>query len=283
MRLSRRSVLLGGTGGLAAVGTAGTLVEYDVLPGRSRAHRLLGLTGKAGVIPGVVPGPRAEGELSSAFLDEAPHFVVSYPPRSRPGDRLPVVVALHGAGRTAEAWFDELGVDEFLADSGHRYAVAAVDGGLRSFWHERTDGQDPSRMVLEEFVPALAERGLRLGGLLGWSMGGLGALHLGARLAAAAEPLPVLAVSPALWPEYDQAMPSAFDTREQYDAVMALVRDRLGQAQVRVDCGTADPFYRDVMRVVPDGVEQHYSAGDHDAAYWTRVLPDQLDWLAERI
>lgn len=283
MRLSRRSVLLGGAGGIAAAGTAGTLVEYDVLPGRSRAHRLLGMTGGSGVIPAVVPGRRAEGELSSALVTPDPHFVVSYPPGSAPGDALPVVVALHGAGRTAEAWFDELGVDEFLAGSGHRFAIAAVDGGLRSFWHERINGDDPARMVLEEFVPALASRGLALAGLLGWSMGGLGALMLGARLDAAARGVPVVAVSPALWPEYGQAMAGAFDTEQQYDEAMTLARDRLAEPRVRIDCGTADPFYRDVRAVVPDGVEQHYERGAHEAEYWTRELPGQLDWLAERL
>lgn len=283
MRLTRRTVLLSGAGGLAAAATAGTLVEYDVLPGRTPAHRLLGLTGEAGVIPDVVPGKRAEGELTSEFVDQDPHFVISYPPGARVGDDLPVVVALHGAGRTAEAWFDELGIDEFLADSGHQFAIAAVDGGLRSFWHERTSGDDPARMVLEEFLPALSERGLRPAGLLGWSMGGLGALMLGALLAAEDQPVPVVAVSPALWPEYAQAMSSAFDTQQQYDDVMALVREELGDGEVRVDCGTADPFYRDVLRVVPDDVEQHYSQGAHESAYWTRVLPAELDWLAERI
>jgi enterochelin esterase-like enzyme len=283
VHLSRRSVLLGATGGVVAAGTAGTLVEYDVLPGRAPAHRLLGLTGEAGVIPGVVPGKRAEGVLSSELLAEDPHFVVTYPPGVRQGTSLPVVVALHGAGRTAEAWFDELGIDEFLAASTHRFAIAAVDGGLRSFWHERTDGTDPARMVLEEFVPALEERGLHLSGLLGWSMGGLGALALGARLARSGTEVPVVAVSPALWPEYGQAMPSAFDTVEQYDDVMALVRDELADGEVRIDCGTADPFYRDVRRVVPDDVEQHYEQGAHEAAYWTRVLPAELDWLAGRI
>ena len=283
MHLSRRAVLLSGGAGLAAAGTVGALVEHDVLPGRSRVHRMLGLTGEAGVIPGVAPGERVEGTLRSAYVAKAPHFVLTYPPGARPGDPMPVVVALHGADHTAEQWFDTLGIDEFLAASGHRFAIAAVDGGQRSFWHERSRGDDPSRMVQDEFVPLLGERGLRLVGLIGWSMGGLGALILGARLADAGQDLPVSAVSPALWPDYGQVIPDAFDNEEQYDAVMALVREELGSGRVRVDCGTADPFYRDVLTVVPDEAEQHYAQGDHDAAYWTRVLPGELDWLAERM
>ena len=113
--------------------------------------------------------------------------------------------------------------------------------------------------------------------------GGLGALALGERLARQDRPVPVLAVSPALWPDYGQVMPGSFDDEGQYAEMMALVRDRLARDDVRVDCGTADPFYRDVRTVVPDAVEQHYSRGEHTAAYWPRELPAQLDWLADRI
>jgi enterochelin esterase-like enzyme len=272
--------VLGSVAAIGGVVTGGSLVEHDVLPGRSRAYDLLGLTGEAGVVPDVEPGPRREGVVSSDRVAQDPHYVVSYPPGTTPGDALPVVVALHGAGRTAEAWFDELSVDAFLAASGHRFAVAAVDGGLRSYWHERVDDQDPGAMVREEFLPVLADLGLDAAEppFLGWSMGGLGALRLSAEVGT-----PVLAVSPALWPSYDQALPEAFDTEEQYDASMALARRALAE-DARVDCGTGDPFYRDVREVL-DGidVEQHYERGAHDAAYWTRVLPEQLDWLAERV
>lgn len=279
MRVTRRRLLAAG-GGIAVAGAAGGLVEYDVLPGRSRAYDLLGLTGDAGIVPDVDPGPRREGVVVSDRVAEDPHFLVSYPPGSRPGDALPVVVALHGAGRTAEAWFDELSVDVFLAASGHRFAVAAVDGGLRSYWHERSDGQDAGAMVREDFLPVLHDLGLDTAApvLLGWSMGGLGALRLGAQIGA-----PVCAVSPALWPAYDQALPEAFDTEDQYDECMALARESLA-AGARVDCGTGDPFYRDVRAVVGEfDAEEHYTAGAHDAAYWTRVLPGQLAWCAERL
>lgn len=284
MHLSRRSLL--GAGGLLAVtGVGGGLVEHDLLPGRTTAHDLLGLNGEPGEVPDVAPGPRDEGVLLSGLVDHPPRFWISYPPGAGRGDRLPVAVALHGAGSTAEGWCDRLGLDVFLAASGHQMAIAAVDGGTSSFWHERSDGEDAGRMLLDEFLPLLADRGLDLGscGLIGWSMGGLGALMAGARLADAGTSAPVLAVSPALWPEYDQAMPSAFDTEEQYGECMALV-DRGLKLDCRVDCGTGDPFYRDV-RAVLDGhdVPQHYEPGAHDPAYWTRVLPGQLDWLAERL
>jgi enterochelin esterase-like enzyme len=283
--LSRR-VLLASGGAVVVVGASGALVEYDVLPGRSRAHDLLGMNGEAGVVPDVEPGPRVEGVLQSEYVDDDPAYWISYPPGSRPGDKMPVVVALHGAGRTAETWCDGLSLDIYLAASGRRMALAAVDGGLTSYWHEREDGEDPRRMVREEFLPLLGERGLDVSapGLLGWSMGGLGVLMLGTELAADGAEVPVLAVSPALWPAYDQVVTDfAFDDEDQYDAAMALARSEL-VAGTRVDCGTGDPFYRDVREVL-DGtdVEQHYEPGAHEAAYWTRELPGQLTWLADRL
>ena len=132
-------------------------------------------------------------------------------------------------------------------------------------------------------VPLPPERGLVLAGVLGWSMGGLGGLLLGSMLADSGNERPVLAISPALWPAYDQAMATAYDTRQQYDDAMRRARAQLAR-ETRIDCGTADPFYRDV-RTVLEGidVEQHYERGGHDEAYWTRELPGQLDWLAERV
>ena len=91
---------------MVVVGAGGALVEYDVLPGRSRAYDLLGLNGEAGVVPDVEPGPRVEGVLQSEYVDDDPAYWISYPPGVEPGDELPVVVALHGAGRTAETWCD---------------------------------------------------------------------------------------------------------------------------------------------------------------------------------
>jgi S-formylglutathione hydrolase FrmB len=285
VRVSRR-VLLASGGAVVVAGAGGTLIEYDVLPGRSRAHDLLGLNGEAGVVPDDEPGPRVEGVLRSEYVDDDPAYWISYPPGSEPGDELPVVVALHGAGRTAETWCDTLSLDVYLAASGRRMAMAAVDGGLASYWHQRDDGQDPRRMVREEFLPMLGEQGLDVStpGLLGWSMGGLGVLMLGAELAADGADVPVLAVSPALWPAYDQVSTDlAFDDESQYDACMGLARAEL-VAGTRVDCGTGDPFYRDVREVL-DGadVEEHFEPGAHEPAYWTRELPGQLTWLADRL
>ncbi len=281
MRVSRRGVLTGlGLGTVGVVG-AGTLVEHDVLPGRPLAHRLLGLNGPAGHVPDAEPGPRTTGTLPSDHVDTDPGYVLLYPPGSKPGDPLPTVVLLHGAHSSAAGKIDSMGLDRFLAASGRRLALAAVDGGDHSYWHERSDGQDAGAMVLADFLPFLGDRGLDPQAFWGWSMGGFGALALGAT-ERGREMSGIVAVSPALWSDFADVSPDAFDTRTQYDAGMRLVAGR--RPATRVDCGTGDPFYRDDQDVLGGlDVETHWSPGAHDTAYWTRVAGSELAWLADRI
>jgi pimeloyl-ACP methyl ester carboxylesterase len=281
MRVSRRGVLAGLGLATAGVAGAGTLVEYDVLPGRPLAHRLLGLDGEAGHVPDAEPGPRATGTLPSDHVDTDPGYVLLYPPGAKPGDPLPTVVLPHGAHSSAARKIDSMGLDRFLAASGRRLALAAVDGGDHSYWHARADGQDAGAMVLEDFFPFLHSLGLDPQALWGWSMGGSGALALSAT-EAGRQLGGVMAVSPALFPSFDDASPDAFDDRGQYDDVMALIRSP--RPWTRVDCGTGDPFYRNDLEVL-DGldVETHYSPGAHDTAYWTRVAGSELAWLADRV
>ena len=57
---------------------------------------------------------------------------------------------------------------------------------------------------------------------------------------------------------------------------------------MRIDCGTGDPFYRDVQDYVDGfppgaGVTSTFEPGAHDAAYWRRMLPDQLAFLGARL
>ena len=274
--LSRRSFLVAGGVGVLGVGAAAVGVEYDVLPGRSRAYDLLGLNGAAGQIPSVAPGPVARGQFDGV------NWLVCRPPDA-PAE-LPVVIAFHGAGGNAEAVLDNLAMDRFLAASGQQFAVAAIDG-TRSYWHPRADGTDTGALVLETFLPMLADSGLdvRQPGFLGWSMGGYGALLLGSTLGS--ESGPICAASPALWPSYAESAPDAFDSEADFDAYgMFARREALADLDVRIDCGRGDPFFHNVEEFV-DGTSIGFrpAAGGHDDAYWTRILPDQLTWLGARM
>jgi S-formylglutathione hydrolase FrmB len=97
-------------------------------------------------------------------------------------------------------------------------------------------------MLTAELLPLLAGKGLRTGrvGVLGWSMGGYGALLLGIsgpELVAA-----VAASSPALWTSYEASSPGAFDGPEDWAEHDVIGRARELRAPVRVDCGSGDPF-----------------------------------------
>jgi S-formylglutathione hydrolase FrmB len=290
--LSRRTLLLGGTAvGAAAVVAGG--VEQGRLPGRPWIQAHLGLNGAAGVVPDVAPGPVETGTFTSAArLGATTGWCLIKPP----GDHknLPLVVALHGHGSDHTVLTtDDFGVDRYLAaavaDGVPPFAIAAADGG-GSYWHPRPSGEDASAMVVDEFLPLLAKHGVTTDriGLMGWSMGGYGALRL-ARLLGPAEVRAVVAASPAIWRDPDDASPNGFGSREEYerDSVMGR-QDDLAGIPVRIDCGTGDPFYREVQSYVagfPDGadVTSTFEPGAHDPAYWRRMLPAELAFLGERV
>lgn len=120
--------------------------------------------------PGVLS---SDGVLDRRFGLDSARWRLAVPEGRAPRG---LVVVLHGRGGDADSAF-ELG-----------YAVAAtglglvsVDGG-NGYRHARRDGTDSGAMVREELIPlALSRCGLPVTtrvGLLGWSMGGFGALLL---------------------------------------------------------------------------------------------------------
>ena len=125
--------------------------------------------------------------VSAARGGVATNWAIARPP----GQTAPLrpIIALHGKGQDA-AGVMAGGVENGLAqavDAGiPPVAVVAVDGG-GSYWHNRASGEDSGAMVLNELIPMLGEQGLDTSrvAFLGWSMGGYGALLLGARLGAA--------------------------------------------------------------------------------------------------
>ena len=286
--ISRRAVLIGGAGVVAA-GVAGVLaVEGGLIPGRTTLHELLGLNGPAGEVPDAQPGPSARGEfVSAARLDAVCRWKVSYPPGSAVGDALPVVVALHGYGNDHRAAFSTIGLDRFQAAAASPFAIAAVDAG-NSYFHPRATGEDAGAMVLEEFVPLLASQGLDIEriGLIGWSMGGYGSLRLASQLGAD-RVAAVVAVSPAMWADGAHSPDGAFDDAGDYARHDLMGRQsELDGIPVRIDCGTGDGFQTIVQRYVegfatpPDG---GFEPGGHNGAYWRRVAPDELAFLADHL
>jgi enterochelin esterase-like enzyme len=290
--VTRRALLIGGAATALAGSAALAGVESGVLPGRSALHRVVGLNGPAGSIPPVETGQILTGTLTSAArLGTVVEWAISYPPGSSPGDTLPVLIVLHGfSGTHATSFGAHLGLDSFQADAvasgGTPFAIASIDGG-DTYWHARSSGEDSGRMVTDEFIPLLRERGLNTDRLtlLGWSMGGYGALLLGGRLGPATVAA-VVAESPALWPSFAEAASIAFDDARDFAENTVYGREgELDGIPLRIDCGDGDGFGPNVRRYIESLTEPiagGFEPGGHDMEYWRRMAPDQLAFIGEQ-
>ncbi|WP_019874696.1 alpha/beta hydrolase-fold protein [Sporichthya polymorpha] len=254
--------------------------------------------------PGAAPEPALEipgGYLETgSFLSEAMgaadvRYAISYPPGFEPGAQLPVVLELFGRGGNELIPFsrENLALGRIQAMVIKRgmppFAVATVNGGPTSYWHRRASGIDPQAMILDEYLPLLASKGLLVDriALMGESMGGYGSLLLAQRLGA--ERVAAVAVyAPAIYRTSGVTVPGAFDGPEDFAAhdVMsgaALLRG----IPMRIVCGTLDPFYgmtQTFARLPHEPpVQATYAEEGHSAAYWRRETPAQLRFLAERL
>ena len=180
---------------------------------------------------------------------------------------------------------------------GSPFALAAVDGG-DAYWHPRSDGDDPLRMLTEEFIPMLGELGLRTGtiGVLGWSMGGYGALLLareanrGTLSSGASGRIAVVAVaasSPALFSSYHASASGAFDSPADFAQYGNLVTEPdAGKTALYVGCGDTDAFtgetrrYRASVSPLPAG---GISKGCHTGGYWRSVAAAQISFLGSHL
>lgn len=222
----------------------------------------------------------AQGRLSSRhWPGRAVDWRLARPDPARvPSPR--VVVALHGRGGNAGDAFDGLRLHEQVERLG--IAVASVDGGER-YWHPRRS-DDTGAMVIEDLLPELSRHGIPAGpiGLIGWSMGGYGALWLGAHYGPGVVGA-VAAMSAALWTSPGASAAGAFDNREDFLAhdVFALTTE-LARMPVSLACGTADPFIaanRALAARLPHAATT-FDAGGHDDAYWRPHGIRALEWCA---
>jgi len=225
------------------------------------------------------------GTFTSAARGGLPtNWAIARPPgQTRP---LRPVIALHGKGGSAASVMAggvETGLARAVGAGLPPFAVVAVDGG-GSYWHRRASGEDTGAMVLDELIPMLGGQGLDISrvGFLGWSMGGYGALLLGARLGPA-RTAAICAVSPALWLAPSAAAPGAFDGPDDFAANTVFGLPALGSIPLRIDCGDSDPFAaatREFITGLPTAPAGGFSPGGHDASYWSSQLPAEIGWLA---
>jgi enterochelin esterase-like enzyme len=143
-------------------------------------------------------------------------------------------------------------------------------------------------MVIDEFLPLLGRRGLdttRIG-LLGWSMGGYGALYLAGALGAQRTAV-AIAESPAVWHRAGDSAAGAFDDAEDFDEHAIFGRTSLLDGiPVRLDCGAADgfaPVTRDLRAALSPTPAGGIEPGGHDAGYWRSQAAAQLRFAATHL
>jgi S-formylglutathione hydrolase FrmB len=264
--LTRRGLLVGG----ALVVAAGAVGAADVLDHADHRKQA------AGSRPSTL-----SGELKSRYTHASMGWTIAWPVDHRRPEA--IVYCLHGKGGDHTMAFTGVQVPEAAASIGMPIVVAAVDGGADSYWHRRADGTDALAMLLREFVPLVRARvGPLPKALMGWSMGGYGAL-----LAAERAPHRFAAVapaSPALWLAPGLTAPGAFDSPADFYANDVFTGiDKLKAIAVAVACGTSDPFYAATEHLVSLMSFPHqvfYGPGVHDDAYWRQAAPKQLRAIA---
>ncbi len=230
------------------------------------------------IVRGVVPTHRVGAPV---------HFAIAVPGGDVSIDA--VAYLLPGRGSTANAVFDVLGFDGFLAaavSAGVRpFAIAAMDAG-ESYFHARRSGEDRlgvatidlPRVVRKTLgKPALSEA------LIGISMGGYGAL-----LAAEMQPAryrSVAVAGPAIFASYEdenRSVGDAFDDRADFvrhDVVErgAILRNR----PVLVHIGESDPFVPGVRafgKACPTA-KVEVTRGCHDDGFWRLTAYEMISFV----
>ncbi len=217
------------------------------------------------------------GTLTSRHTRSNLGWTVSLPPGPAPVRG--TIFCLHGYHGDHRMAFDQIHVPDVAAFVGLRVAVAAVDGGTDSYWHKRADGTDALLMLLDEFVPLVQSMvGHVPQALMGWSMGGYGALLAAER--ARSGFVAVAPASPALWLTPGAIAPGAFDGPGDFYAndVFTGIKQLQGMT-IALACGRGDPFYsasRDLVARMDYPHASFFGPGFHDDPYWRSVAPQQL-------
>lgn len=294
--VTRRQLLIGG-GAAAALFAAAGVVGWRSWTVRSYWYQLTSAYGEPGAYPprgdvlyeyAIMPSRHVSGGVEYGVATPGELARMRHPR----GWKAPVCYCLPGRGRgPREVLEGGLRLGDFAAQAfAERGAVPFVLVALRggdTYWHRRASGEDAMAMLLDELIP-YCRRELGLGGaageaVMGWSMGGYGALR-------AAESRPdvfrgLCAVSAALWRSYDDGVGDAFDGAADYAAhdVYAEAGRLGGGLPVRVDCGRQDPFYeadKAFAEALPKGPQGGFEPGGHNDAYWRRVAPPEMDFIA---
>jgi pimeloyl-ACP methyl ester carboxylesterase len=288
---------LAGTGAIVAGGAAVfELAERGVIPGK---HAIDVLEGACDVSHPQLRFSRLGPSFSKQFYSRARGrhvgYTVAYPPGHEPGDRLPLVVMLHGFGGNHRDALSGLSPAQALAlhidgTPLRPMAMVTVDGG-GGYWNPHP-GDDPMGMVVDELVPLCRRLGLgrpshKLG-TMGISMGGYGALLFAEKFAHLFSA--VAAISPAIWTTYAEAHsanPGAYASAVEFAANDAVTHAHaLAGIPVRVAAGDSDPFHPGVEALaaaLPRGAVVEFSPGCHTGSFFLAQEPPSLAFLSRHL
>lgn len=262
---SRRAVLLGGLLGVTGCGATTPLGPPSQTAARPQR-----------IVEGAFYSPAARRSVGYAMI---------FPPGHEEGDRLPVVVTLHGRGGDHRTAIRRLHLDRVLDRVRAPFALVSVDGGDHSYYHPRVDGTDAGAMVVDELLPRLGDRGLDVSrvGLHGWSMGGYGALLLASRHPGRFRAVAVS--SPALFAGPGASSAGSFDGERDFARHDVLHHPERLHLPVRLDCGLDDPFLattRELAARLPAAVSA-FPPGRHVPAYWQRMAGPAFGFLEAEV
>lgn len=297
--MNRRGFLklgLAGAGTLVVGGAVGEqLVQHGVLPGR---HALEVLEGDCSVAPPDLHftqlGPSYSGQFYSHARRREVGYTIAYPPGHDRGDRLPLVVMLHGFGGDHTTGIGGLTPAQTLAvrtePALRPLAMVTVDGG-GLYWNPHPL-DDPLGMVVNELIPLCRQHGLGAPphpiGVMGISMGGYGALLFGEKYPRLFRA--IAAISPAVWTTYSQAQGV---NRGAYASAADFASDdvvthaqALAGVPVRVASGEEDPFHPGVVALaaaLPRGSVVELSRGCHTNAFFLAQVQPSLIFLSRHL
>ena len=298
--IPRRRLLTWIGGVVGAVVVAGAtgfeLVNHGVLPGKQLLDQMDGACSvPAPALSFAATGPSESGRFYSSARGRTVGFTIAYPPNHGPGDRLALIVMLHGFGNNhATALFGMSPAQAVALREGgsplQPMAMVTVDGG-DGYWNPHP-GDDPMAMVIDELIPFCQRKGLGVApnriGLMGISMGGYGALAIAERRPDLVSVLAV--VSPAVWTSYAQAHAAnagAFASASAFAAGDVIAHaGSLRGIPVRIASGADDPFQPGVERlagVLGSNSTVEFPPGCHTEPFFVEQEPLSLDFLSRHL
>ncbi|EFV15116.1 hypothetical protein [Segniliparus rugosus] len=294
--LSRRALLVGGAGAVVAAGAGAALFSSD---GPRPASGGSGASGTS-VAPQQHYPESEEGHFSSAARGGVDTRWSIQRPAGVHSVLHPVIL-LHRQGDNHASPFRDLQLSEALSSAVAAgvtpFALCSVDAQASnnsdSFYHPRSvQGKtvDSGKMVLEEFLPLLATKGLDISKVAfwGWVMGGYGALRLGA-LYEQAHPgsvAGIVAVSPALGVR-NPPLSGSFDGSDDYQKnAVSNYADTLRKIPLRIDSGSSGSYVDGarllISQLAPAQVQGGIQSGSaEDDSFLKALVPDELAFLGK--